>query len=60
MSKPACTRLRTVCARACANLNVILLVVSNYLMSLSLEFRKDSCFRLGDIQLLVTMFDITL
>ena len=34
----------------------IFLVVSNYLMSLSLKFRKDPCFRWGDIQLLVTMY----
>ena len=34
----------------------IFLVVSNYLMNLSLKFRKDPCFRWGDIQLLVTMY----
>ena len=32
------------------------LVVSNYLINLSLKFRKDPCFRWGDIQLLVTMY----
>ena len=34
----------------------IFLVVSNYFMNLSLKFRKDPCFRWGDIQLLVTMY----
>ena len=31
-------------------------VSSKYLMSLSLKFCKDPCFRWGDIQLLVTMY----
>ena len=32
------------------------LVVRKYLISLSFKFRKDWCIRLGDIQLLVTMY----
>ena len=36
------------------------LVVSLYLMSLSFKFRKDPSFRLGDIPLFVTMYDLEL
>ena len=44
------------CAHACTDLYDFFLVISTYLMSLSSKFRKDPCFRWGDIQLLVTMY----
>ena len=51
------TRVFTSCAHAHARIfTKINLVVSNYLMNLILKFRKDPCFRWGDIQLLVTIY----
>ena len=51
------TRVYAPSARAHARIfTKIFLVVSNYLINLSLKFRKDPCFRWGDIQLLVTMY----
>ena len=36
------------------------LVITSYLMSKSLKFRKDPSFRWGDISLFVTMYDFDL
>ena len=49
-------RLDVLRARACTDLYEIFLVLTYYLMSLSLNFHKDPFFRWGDIQLLVTMY----
>ena len=56
-SKRARARVYAPSARARAQIfTKIFLVVSLCFMNLSIKFRKDLCFRWGDIQLLVTMY----
>ena len=56
-TKHARARLQLMRACTCKDLYEKNLVVTSYLMRLSLNFRKDPSFRRGDISLFVTMYN---